>query len=190
MNARIEGYAIVSDNGMIATANGTMPRALKFDADQDFFERGLNSVDVVVHGRHSRERHRRSDMRRRLILTRGIPSIASDANNRNALFWNPTGATLEEALVVLGAPNGSIGVIGGTDVFGLFLDPVRLRYTPPNPSGRKFIFISSIEKRATASSTRKSIRTPDARSIRKTSLRPTKRAKVNIFPSNRTNWKR
>jgi dihydrofolate reductase len=124
MNApsRIEGYAIVSDNGMIATAKGTMPRALKFDADQQFFERGLNSVDVVVHGRHSRERHRRSDMRRRLILTRRIPSIANDANNRNALFWNPTGATLEEVLAILGAPNGSIGVIGGTDVFGLFLD--------------------------------------------------------------------
>ena len=124
MNAptRIEGYAIVSDNGMIATANGTMPRALKFDADQDFFERGLNGVDVVVHGRHSRERHRCSDMRRRLILTRRIPSIASDANNRKALFWNPTGATLEEVLAVLGAPNDSIGVIGGTDVFGLFLD--------------------------------------------------------------------
>jgi dihydrofolate reductase len=124
MNAptRIEGYAIVSDNGMIATANGTMPRALKFDADQDFFERGLNGVDIVVHGRHSRERHRCSDMRRRLILTRRIPSIANDASNRKALFWNPTGATLEEVLAVLGAPNDSIGVIGGTDVFGLFLD--------------------------------------------------------------------
>jgi hypothetical protein len=69
MNApsRIEGYAVVSDNGMIATAKGAMPRTLKFDADQEFFERGLKGVDVVVHGRHSRERHRRSDMRRRLI---------------------------------------------------------------------------------------------------------------------------
>jgi hypothetical protein len=94
--ARIEGYAIVSDNGMIATAKGAMPRALKFDADQEFFERGLNGVDVVVHGRRSRERHRRSGVRRRLILTRRIPSIASDANNRNALFWNPAGATLEQ----------------------------------------------------------------------------------------------
>jgi dihydrofolate reductase len=89
--------------------------------DQEFFERGLNGVDVVVHGRHCRERHGRSDMRRRLILTRRIPSIAS-ANNRNALFWNPAGATLEQALAVLGASNGSLGVIGGTDVFGLFLD--------------------------------------------------------------------
>jgi hypothetical protein len=68
--SRIEGYAIVSENGMIATAKGAMPRALKFDADQEFFERALNGVDVVVHGRHSRERHRRSDLRRRLVLNR------------------------------------------------------------------------------------------------------------------------
>jgi hypothetical protein len=68
--ARIEGYAIVSDNGMIAIAKGAMPRALKLGADQEFFERGLNGVDVVVHGRRSRERHRCSHMRRRLILTR------------------------------------------------------------------------------------------------------------------------
>ena len=120
--SRIEGYAIVSADGMIATAKGAMPRALKFDADQEFFERALNGVDVVVHGRHSRERHRRSDQRRRLVLTRRIPSMASDPNNRNALFWNPAGATLEQVLVILGAPNGSIAVIGGTDAFGLFLD--------------------------------------------------------------------
>jgi dihydrofolate reductase len=99
-----------------------MPRVLKFDADQEFFERALNGVDVVVHGRHSRERHRRSDARRRLVLTRRIPSIASDPNNHNALFWNPAGATLEQVLTILGTPNGSIAVIGGTDAFGLFLD--------------------------------------------------------------------
>jgi hypothetical protein len=56
MNApsRIEGYAIVSDNGMISTAKGAMPRALKFDADQQFFERGLNGVDVVARPPFSR----------------------------------------------------------------------------------------------------------------------------------------
>jgi hypothetical protein len=114
-----------------------MPRTLKFDADQEFFERGLNGVDVVVHGRHSRERHRRSDMRRRLILTRSIPSIASDANNRNALFWNPAGATLEQALAVLGAPNGSLGVIGGTDVFGFFLDRYDIDTRARGPDTRR-----------------------------------------------------
>ena len=32
---RIEGYAIVSEDGMLANASGVMPDQLKFDADQD-----------------------------------------------------------------------------------------------------------------------------------------------------------
>jgi hypothetical protein len=44
----------------------------QFEADQQFFERGLDAVDVVVHGRHSKEKQRRSDLRRRLILSRRI----------------------------------------------------------------------------------------------------------------------
>jgi len=120
--SRIEGYAIVSEDGMLANAAGVMPDSLKFEADKIFFERGLDSVDVVIHGRHSHEQQRHSDLRRRLILTRKIPAIASDTNNKKALFWNPAGATLQQALAVLGLPNGSLGVIGGTEVFGLFLD--------------------------------------------------------------------
>jgi dihydrofolate reductase len=38
------------------------------------------------------------------------------------MHWNPAGATLGEALAALGAPEASIGVVGGTDVFGMFLD--------------------------------------------------------------------
>ena len=94
----------------------------KFAGDQAFFERGLDGVDVVLHGRHSHEQQRNSDLRRRLILTRKVSSIASDPKNGNALFWNPAGATLEQALAVLGKPNDRIGVIGGTEVFGIFLD--------------------------------------------------------------------
>ena len=67
--SRIEGYAIVSADGMLANAAGVMPNSLKFEGDQAFFERGLDGVDVVVHGRHSHEQQRNSDLRRRLILT-------------------------------------------------------------------------------------------------------------------------
>ena len=107
---------------MLADATGIMPDSLKFEADQAFFESGLDVVDVVVHGRHSHEHQRRSDLRRRLILTRRVVATEPDPSNEKALFWNPAGASLEQAMAVLGEPDGSVGVIGGTDVFGLFLD--------------------------------------------------------------------
>ena len=131
--SRIEGYAIVSEDGMLANAAGIMPDSLKFDADQAFFERGLDNVDVVVHGRHSHENQRRSDMRRRLILTRNVSAIAADPSNKKALFWNPAGVPLEQAMAVMGIPDGSVGVIGGTEVFGLFLDRYDIFYLSRAP---------------------------------------------------------
>jgi dihydrofolate reductase len=119
---RIEGYAIVSADGMLANAAGIMPDSLKFEADRQFFELGLDGVDVVVHGRHSHERQPHSHLRRRLILTRQVPAIAADPSNDKALFWNPAGASFEQALAALGTPEARVGIIGGTDVFGMFLD--------------------------------------------------------------------
>ena len=72
---RIEGYAIVSVDGMLADHNGHMPDALKIDADQQFFTSGLDNADVVVHGRHSHEGQPRSGRRRRLIVTRQIATV-------------------------------------------------------------------------------------------------------------------
>ena len=118
----VEGYAIVSEDGMLADAAGIMPDSLKFDADQRFFEQGLDAVDVVVHGRHSQEHLVRSHRRHRLILTRRVAAIAPHGSNDRALLWNPAGATFDEALRALGNPGASVGVIGGTEVFVLFLD--------------------------------------------------------------------
>ena len=118
---RIEGYAIVSADGMLANAAGIMPGELKFDADQRFFAQGLDGVDAVVHGRHSHERQPRSHLRKRLIVTRRIPALAADPSNEKALLWNPAGASFEQAWAALRVPDGSLAVIGGTDVFGMFL---------------------------------------------------------------------
>jgi hypothetical protein len=119
---RIDGYAIVSEDGMLANAAGIMPDSLKFEADRQFFERGLDGVDVVVHGRHSHEQQPHSYLRRRLVLSRQLSAIATDPSNEKALLWNPAGASFEEALAALGMPEGRVGVIGGPDVFGMFLD--------------------------------------------------------------------
>jgi hypothetical protein len=119
---RIDGYAIVSEDGMLANAAGIMPDSLKFGADRQFFECGLDGVDVAVHGRHSHEQQPRSYLRHRLIVTRQVPAIAADPSNEQALFWNPTGASFEEALAALGIPDGNVGIVGGPDVFEMFLD--------------------------------------------------------------------
>src|ERR1700692_1519135 len=116
---RIEGYAIVSEDGMLANAEGIMPDSLKFSADQQFFERGLDGVDVVVHGRHSNEQQRNSPLRRRVILTRRIHGLEPDPSNDKAMLWNPTGASFEEAMAAVGAEEAVVGVVGATGVFGL-----------------------------------------------------------------------
>ena len=118
---RVEGYAIVSEDGMLADAQRVMPKSLMFEADQQFFEHGLDAVDVIVHGRHSQERQPRSSARHRLMLTRQVANIAAHPTNHLALLWNPAGALLEDALMALGLPGASLGVIGGPEVFALFL---------------------------------------------------------------------
>jgi dihydrofolate reductase len=130
---RIEGYAIISEDGMLATADCVMPDSLKFEADQEFFERGLDDVDVIVHGRHSQEQQARSPLRHRLILTRRIGGIAAHSSNPRARLWNPAGASFREALAALGAPGPNIGVIGGAEVFALFLDEYDVFYLTRAP---------------------------------------------------------
>src|SRR4051794_15655052 len=119
---RIEGYAIVSADDMIADHDGNMPDGLKNDLDQRIFDRALDGVDLVVHGRNSHEMQKNSPQRRRLILTRQVAALAPDPENEKARLWNPAGASFEDACKALGVDGGTIAVIGGTEVFGLFLD--------------------------------------------------------------------
>ena len=119
---RIVGYAIVSSDGMLADRAGHIPDGLKIDADQRLFEAGLNAADAVVHGRHSGEDQANSPRRRRLILTRKIPGIGADPDNPLARLWNPAGASLAAACHALGVDAGTLAILGGTEVFGLFLD--------------------------------------------------------------------
>jgi len=119
---RIEGYAIVSEDGMLADANRHMPDGLKVEGDQIFFEQALDGVDVVVHGRHSQEQQARAPLRKRLILTTGVKGIAPDPHNEKARLWNPAGCSFEQALDALGAHDPVVAVIGGPLAFALFID--------------------------------------------------------------------
>jgi dihydrofolate reductase len=118
---RIEGYVIVSTDGMIADANCVMPASIQNDADQHFFQNGLDHAAALVHGRHSHEGGPRAARRKRLVVSRQIAAIAPNPNYPNAMFWNPTGATLEQALAHIEVTDGIVAIIGGTGVFSMFL---------------------------------------------------------------------
>jgi dihydrofolate reductase len=118
---RIEGYAIVSAEGMIADANGVQPDALKPEADQKFFYGALDKADAVANGAKSYEGGPPAAERPRLILTRRIAAVGREPGNPNAVLWNPAGADFEEAWGELGLSGGLLAIIGGCEVFGLFL---------------------------------------------------------------------
>ncbi len=119
---RIDGFVIVSAEGMLANADHVMPDELKFDADKAFFTAALDRADLIVHGRHSQEDQPNSSKRKRIILTRKIASLAADPDNRKAILWNPAGSRFEAACEFAGVTSGTIAVIGGPSVFDLFMD--------------------------------------------------------------------
>ena len=119
---RIEGYVIVSADGMLANANGVMPDELKFEGDKQFFDAALDRADLIVHGRNSYEDQPNSLRRKRIILTRRIAGVAPDPSNSKATLWNPAGASFEAACDFAQARSGTIAIIGGPGVFAMFMD--------------------------------------------------------------------
>ena len=122
MALRIEGYVIVSADGMLANADNVMPDALKFEADKRFFSAALDRADLILHGRHSYEDQPNSPRRKRVILTRKVQAIAPDPSNPKSTLWNPSGASFEAACEHAGVRSGAVAVIGGPGVFGMFMD--------------------------------------------------------------------
>jgi dihydrofolate reductase len=119
---RIEGYAIISADAMLADFNRKMPDELKIDADARFFKQGLDRAALVVHGRNSHEQQASSDRRRRLIVTRRVAALAAAPSIPLAQLWNPAGASFADACHAIGVTEGMAAVIGGAEVFRLFLE--------------------------------------------------------------------
>ena len=118
----IEGYVIVSADGMLANADHVMPAELKFDGDKKFFTAALDRADLIVHGRRSHEDQPNSPRRKRIVVTRRIGTIAPDPPNPKATLWNPAGAAFEAACDFADVRSGTVAIIGGPDVFGMFMD--------------------------------------------------------------------
>jgi hypothetical protein len=119
---RIEGFVIVSADGMLANAGRVMPDELKFEGDKAFFSAALDRADLIVHGRNSYEDQPNSPERRRIIATGKVPALASDPENPRAVLWNPLGAAFEAACAQAGVQTGTVAIIGGPGVFDMFMD--------------------------------------------------------------------
>lgn len=122
MALRIDGYVIVSADGMLANAQNVMPEQLKFEGDKRFFNDALDRADLIVHGRNSHEQQPNSPKRRRIVLTRKIAALAPDPEHPRALLWNPAGASFEAACEQAGVTSGTVAIIGGPVVFDMFMD--------------------------------------------------------------------
>jgi dihydrofolate reductase len=118
---RIVGYAIVSREGMIANSDGSFPEELKIPADQEFYQSSIDQASAVANGRHSAEGGPKEKTRKRILLTRRVQRIVIDPHNSNVVLWNPGTASFDEAWRRLGLDDGVLAVVGGTDVFALFL---------------------------------------------------------------------
>ena len=119
---RVDGYVIVSADGMLANADRVMPDELKFEGDKRFFNEALDRADLIVHGRHSHEDQPNSPLRKRLIVTRAVGGVAPDPSNPKATLWNPAGAPFETACDRAGVHSGTVAIIGGPVVFDMFMD--------------------------------------------------------------------
>jgi dihydrofolate reductase len=119
---RLEGYVIVSADGMLANAAQLMPDELNFEGDKRFFSAALDRADLIVHGRNSHENQPNSPQRTRLVVTRRTGAIAPDPSDPKAIWWNPAGASFATACDAAGVRSGTVAIIGGPDVFAMFMD--------------------------------------------------------------------
>jgi dihydrofolate reductase len=122
MALRIDGYVIVSADGMLADAQNVMPDELKFEGDKRFFTAALDRADLIVHGQNSHEQQPNSPKRKRIVLTRKVEATETDPTNPEALLWNPAGASFETACERAGVTSGTVAIIGGPGVFDMFMD--------------------------------------------------------------------
>ena len=117
----IEGYAIISRNGMLAGADRLMPNSLKFDADQQFLDEEMDRAALLIHGKKSHETQGNSHNRKRLLLTRAGAAFTTTPIAPNTWAWSPTRTPLAHVCKTLDVTSGVVAILGGTAAYDLFL---------------------------------------------------------------------
>ena len=82
----IHGYAIVSDDDMIAAADGLTPVSLRNEKDWEYYQRAQARSALIVFGRHSHEFEPNVRGDRRLVISQRAAGLEKRAD---AWWWNP-----------------------------------------------------------------------------------------------------
>jgi hypothetical protein len=115
----VHGYAIISDDNMIAAADGLTPPTLRNEKDWEYYQRALAHSDLIIFGHtsHKAEPNTRGD--RRVVISRGSAGLEEQAD---AWWWNPARVGWSEVATRLLPAGGNVAAPGGQSVFDLFLD--------------------------------------------------------------------
>ena len=114
----IHGHAIVSDDDRIAAADGTVPAVLRNAADWARFQAALDDAAVTVLGRNGHEANPNRKRRNRLVVSSSARGVE---RREDAWWWNPAQMAVETALTCAAPAGGIAAVVGGRQVFDLFL---------------------------------------------------------------------
>lgn len=117
----IHGYAIVSDDDMIADRGGHVPDGLRNDVAAAHFQAEFDRAGVLILGRASHEASPNPRHRRRLIVS----SRARGLEQRpDGWWWDPGSRSLPEVLERVVPGGGRVAVSGGQRVFDMVLGGV------------------------------------------------------------------
>jgi hypothetical protein len=114
----IHGYAIVSDDNMIADATGQIPLSLRNDQDWEQYQSALANSDLVVFARvsHENEPNTRGDPR--LVVSHNVKGLE---RRPDAWWWNPADVAWPQVIAEILPDGGEVAAPGGQGVFDLFL---------------------------------------------------------------------
>jgi hypothetical protein len=114
----IHGYAIVSDDDMIADARGEVPLALRNEKDWEQYQAAQARSDLVVFARvsHQNEPNTRGDPR--MIVSRDARGLERRADG---WWWNPAEIAWPHVVAEVLPHGGEVAAPGGQGVFDLFL---------------------------------------------------------------------
>ena len=114
----IHGYALISDDDMIAAADGFTPPTLRNEKDWEYYQNALARSDLIVFGRRSHEAEPNHRNDRRVVLSRSSSGFERRAD---AYWWNPETYPWADVAGELLPEGGEVAAPGGRSVFDLFL---------------------------------------------------------------------